>query len=271
MKKSNDFIGLPIICIQDGTEAGHVKSLVVNSKLGVVDFLIVEHEEWELSIRAIPFNRIISVGEFAVMIENRSSILDLTEIPIANQLVQKKLNVSGAKLIDKKGQLIGEAREYFIDETNGAIIGFEISLISNIVVFAADQVVTYGRDLIVNEESGLNFFQKVESIKPRQDLAEEELQQAAATKVDTSNSRKLEESVEKNQDSIKHKSEPQSIENIKEKQLKLLTGKTTIKDIYTRDGDLLFNTGTTLTAEDVQKAQEKGPAVLAELTMNLVG
>lgn len=245
MKKSNQFVGLPIISIADGAEVGHVKSLVVNPKEGMVDFLTVEHADWQISVRAVPFKKIVGVGEFAVMIEDSTSIFDLTEIPIANELVQKKITVVGAKLIDRKGQLIGEATEFFINEDTGAILGLELSLRSKKVILSSEQLITYGRDLIViQEEAQLNFLDKAESLLG--DVVEVEEEVA--------------ESVETNE-----------LSEFQEKQLKLLTGRTTTKDIFERNGELLFPNGTTLNKEDVRKAQEKGPAVLAELSMNVVG
>ncbi|MDR7073143.1 PRC-barrel domain-containing protein [Fictibacillus barbaricus] len=251
MKKSNQFLGLPIISIQDGTEVGHVKSLVVNPKQGTVDFLTVEHEDWQISVRAVPFKKIVGVGAFAVMIEDRTSIFDLTEIPIANELVQKKITVTGAKLIDRKGQLIGEATEFFIDEDNGSILGVEIELQPKKVVLASEQIITYGRDLlVVKEESELNYLEKAEFLLTPS-LEEAELE--VAVSVET-----IEVAVEE-------------IDPIKEKQIMLLAGRTTTKDIVTANGQLLFANGTTLTKEDVKNAQAHGPAVLAELSMNVVG
>ncbi|MBD7963129.1 PRC-barrel domain-containing protein [Fictibacillus norfolkensis] len=245
MKKSNQFVGLPIISIADGAEVGHVKSLVVNPKEGMVDFLTVEHADWQISVRAVPFKKIVGVGEFAVMIEDSTSIFDLTEIPIANELVQKKITVVGAKLIDRKGQLIGEATEFFINEDTGAILGLELSLRSKKVILSSEQLITYGRDLIViQEEAQLNFLDKAESLLGGTVEVEEEV----AVSVETN-----------------------ELSEFQEKQLKLLTGRTTTKDIFERNGELLFPNGTTLNKEDVRKAQEKGPAVLAELSMNVVG
>ncbi|MFC7373011.1 PRC-barrel domain-containing protein [Fictibacillus iocasae] len=236
MKKSNQFMNLPIISIQDGTEVGSVKSLVVNSQQGTVDFLTVEHEDWQISVRAVPFKKIVGVGEFAVTIENRSSIFDLTEIPIANELVQKKISITGAKLIDRKGQFIGEATEFFIDEENGLILGVAISMQSKEVVLSSEQVITYGRDLlVVKEEAELKFF----------DHAEQLLQS--------------------------EKTEATEADPVKENQYKLLTGRTTTKDIFSKSGVLLFPNGTQLKKEDIVTAQEEGPSVLAELTMNVVG
>ncbi|MDM5315094.1 PRC-barrel domain-containing protein [Fictibacillus sp. b24] len=251
MKKSNQFVGLPIISIADGAEVGHVKSLVVNPKEGMVDFLTVEHADWQISVRAVPFKKIVGVGEFAVMIEDSTSIFDLTEIPIANELVQKKINVVGAKLIDRKGQLIGETTEFFINEDTGAILGIELSLRSKKVILSSEQLITYGRDLIViKEEAQLNFLDKAEMLFG--DFNEVcNLNEVAAT--------------------VEPSEETQELSEFQEKQLTLLTGRTTTKDIFERNGELLFPNGTTLKKEDVRKAQEKGPAVLAELSMNVVG
>jgi uncharacterized protein YrrD len=250
MKRSNQFVGLPIISIADGAEVGHVKSLVVNPKEGMVDFLTVEHADWQISVRAVPFKKIVGVGEFAVMIEDTSSIFDLTEIPIANELVQKKIGVIGAKLIDKKGQFVGEATEYFIDEENGEILGVELSLDSKKTILAAEQFITYGRDLlVVKEEAQLNFLDKAEALLGA-----------------------IEEEANIQQETLQNYTEPKiEADPMKEKQLALLTGRTTTKDIYERNGQLLFPNGTKLQQEDVRRAQEKGPAVLAELSMNVVG
>jgi uncharacterized protein YrrD len=229
-----------------------VKSLVVNPKQGTVDFLTVEHEDWQISVRAVPFKKIVGVGAFAVMIEDRTSIFDLTEIPIANELVQKKITVTGAKLIDRKGQLIGEATEFFIDEDNGSILGVEIELQPKKVVLASEQIITYGRDLlVVKEESELNYLEKAESLLTSS-LEEAELEVAV--------------SVESVETVAVEETDP-----IKEKQIMLLAGRTTTKDIVAANGQLLFANGTTLTKEDVKNAQAHGPAVLAELSMNVVG
>ncbi|MFC0187365.1 PRC-barrel domain-containing protein [Fictibacillus aquaticus] len=241
MKKSNQFIGLPIISIMDGTEVGNVKSLVVNSAQGTVDFLTVEHEDWQISVRAVPFKKIVGVGEFAVTIEDRTSIFDLTEIPIANELVQKKISIAGAKMIDRKGQFIGEATEFFIDEENGSILGVAITTQNKEVVLASEQVITYGRDLlVVKEQAELKYLAKAEDLLKKD--AEEEA------------------------------SEPETGFNaVKEMQFQRLAGRTVTKDIYTKSGSLLFANGTLLKKEDIQAAQEEGPSVLAELSMNVAG
>lgn len=93
MKSSAQVIGLPVISIQNGVQLGQVKSLVVNPEKGTVDFLNV--------------------------------------IPIANELVNKKIAIKQAKVMTRKGQLLGEATEFYIDEESGQIIGIEVQ---NVVI-----------------------------------------------------------------------------------------------------------------------------------------
>ncbi len=241
MKKSNQFVGLPIISINEGAEIGTVKSLVINAQQGSVDFLTVEHEDWQISVRAVPFKKIVGVGEFAVTIEDRNSIFDLTEIPIANDLVQKKISISGARVIDRKGQLLGEVGEFYINEDNGSILGLTIGMKDKEAVLKSEFVVTFGRDLIVvKEESQLHFLNEPEQlIEPEQTLEELTLDRFA------------------NEDPLK------------EKQLELLTGKRASKDIYSKTGNLIIPSGTLLSREDIVKAREEGPSVMVELSMNV--
>ncbi|MED2972937.1 PRC-barrel domain-containing protein [Fictibacillus sp. B-59209] len=241
MKKSNQFVGLPIISINEGAEIGTVKSLVINAQQGSVDFLTVEHEDWQISVRAVPFKKIVGVGEFAVTIEDRNSIFDLTEIPIANELVQKKISISGARVIDRKGQLLGEVGEFYINEDNGSILGLTIGMNDKEVVLKSEFVVTFGRDLIVvKEESQLHFLNEPEQlIEPEQTLEKLTLDRFA------------------NEDPLK------------EKQLELLNGKRASKDIYSKTGNLIIPSGTLLSREDIVKAREEGPSVMVELSMNV--
>lgn len=105
MKISTQFKGLPIISISNGQQEGNVQSLIINPEKGFVDFLTLEQEEWQESIQAIPFKKVIGVGEYAVTIESANSIIDLTQIPIASELASKKSRLLIQMLLREKGIL----------------------------------------------------------------------------------------------------------------------------------------------------------------------
>lgn len=97
MKKSTQILGQPIISISEGAEIGKVKSFVINPDKGSVDFLTIEHEDWQVSVKAIPFKKVVGIGEYAVTVESDRAVIDLNEIPIADQLVNKKSALSALK------------------------------------------------------------------------------------------------------------------------------------------------------------------------------
>lgn len=250
MKKSTQISGLPIISILDGNQVGKVKSLVINPDKGSVDFLTIEHEDFQVSVKAIPFKKVVGIGEYAVTVGSESAVIDLNEIPIANQLVNKKIKITGTKVMTRKGELIGEVIEYFVDQESGNILGMQLKLADKEVALSSESVVTFGKDIIIVKEDATSYFlNSVEELEGKSDSAElaEEL---VATETAT-----LEEDEE--------------VKSLKEKQIELLTGKKLSKDIYDKDGNLLFGEGTYLTVEQIQKAQDEGPSIVVELSMNV--
>ncbi|WP_226667186.1 PRC-barrel domain-containing protein [Metabacillus litoralis] len=258
MKKSTEVVGLPIISISAGLELGNVKSLVVNPEKGTVDFLTVEHEDWQVSVKAIPFSKVIGIGEFAVTIDSDTVIIDLNEIPIANQLVNKRIKITDTRVITRKGQLLGDAKEYFLDEDNGVIIGLQLLVNEQDVFIKSENVLTFGKDILVVSEETANFLLKSEN-----DLVGEQ----AAPEHDQLAEELIEDLTPKANDQFEDL-DNQQIEVIKEKQIKLLEGKVVIKDILGSDNTVLISKNTILTKEDIQKAQNEGPSTFVELSMN---
>ncbi|WP_017755971.1 PRC-barrel domain-containing protein [Calidifontibacillus oryziterrae] len=280
MKKSNQILGLPIISIADGQQVGSVKSLVINPDKGSIDFLTIEHDDWQVSVKAIPFKKVVGIGEYAVTVESESAIIDLNEIPIANQLVNKKIKINGTKVMTRKGELIGEVTEYYVDEDNGQILGTMLKLPSNEVALPSTAVLTFGKDIIIVKEDVQKYFlnsieelnQDVKSEKnaTAERYAEiEESSHMAATSIDAVLPQKSDpfEGVQ-----MRTEAQPSSsseVQSIKSKQIDILKGKTVTKDIYDKNGNIIISSGTVLTEEDIVKAQEEGPSVIVELSMNV--
>lgn len=256
MKKSTQISGLPIISILDGNQVGKVKSLVINPDKGSVDFLTIEHEDFQVSVKAIPFKKVVGIGEYAVTVDSESAVIDLNEIPIANQLVNKKIKITNTKVMTRKGELIGEVIEYFVDQDTGHILGMKLKLADKEVALSSDSVVTYGKDIIIVKEDATSYF--LNSVEELEGKVEET--EAVSELVEEIPSTESANSVEDDE-----------VRALKEKQIELLAGKTLIKDVYDKNGNILFEGGTTLTADQIEKAQEEGPSVVVELSMNVEG
>lgn len=156
MKKTQEILGLPIISISDGLEVGKVKSIIINADKGIIEYLVVDNGIQILSARVIPTDNILGVGEYAVTIENDSSINDISKIPAAIDLLQKNIQVKGAKVLTRKGRLIGEIGDIYVDENECCkITGLEyIADITQkrIRLIPRESVITFGKNLIVVTE-----------------------------------------------------------------------------------------------------------------------
>ncbi|MEN6315621.1 MAG: PRC-barrel domain-containing protein [Clostridiaceae bacterium] len=156
MKKTQKILGLPIISISDGLEVGKVKSIIINADRGAIDYIVVDSGIQIFSARIIPTEDVLGIGEYALTIENESVITDISKIPAAIQLLQNDIRVKGTKVLTKKGSLIGEIGDIYIDENNECkITGLEfIADITQkkIRLIPRDTVITFGKNLTVVKE-----------------------------------------------------------------------------------------------------------------------
>ncbi len=264
MKKSSQILGLPIISIADGSEVGNVKSLVINPDKGSIDFLTIEKEEWQVSVKAIPYKKVVGIGEYAATIETDSAIIDLNEIPIANQLVNKKIKIIGSKVMTRKGEMLGDVQEYFVDEDNGTILGTAINVSGREVTLAVNSVITYGKDIIIVKENASNYFLDTpeQLIQDKKPLGEE----FAKELFEKDDFQKGTELVE---DLLTENNPLDEVTIFKNQQFQILNGKVVKKDILDNQGNILITKGTVLGKAEIEKVQEQGPSVFVELSMNV--
>ncbi|HOL91965.1 MAG TPA: hypothetical protein PK215_06810, partial [Clostridiales bacterium] len=144
------------ISISDGMEVGKVKSIIINAEKGAIDYIAVDSGIQIFSARVIATEDILGIGEYALTIENEDVITDISKIPSAIQLLQKDIRVKGTKVLTKKGSLIGEIGDIYVDENNGCrITGLEfIADITQkqIRLIPRDSVITFGKNLTVVTE-----------------------------------------------------------------------------------------------------------------------
>ncbi len=156
MKKTQKILGLPIISISDGLEIGRVKSIIINADRGAIDYIVVDSGIQIFSARVIPTDDVLGIGEYALTIENSGVITDISKIPAAIQLLQNDIRVKGTKVLTKKGSLIGEIGDIYIDDNdNCRITGLEfIADITQkqIRLIPRDSVITFGKNLTVVKE-----------------------------------------------------------------------------------------------------------------------
>ncbi len=155
MKKSRKFISMPIISIVEGVQIGSVKDLVVDPKNLGIAAIVIDQKGWFKEQKIIPYNKVTSVGEDAITIDQSANVEKSTNLPEILKLLRENTDPIGMKVISEKGKVIGQVDEYFLDEATGKITSLEISgrfiesLIKGRGVFDASMIITMGTDAIV--------------------------------------------------------------------------------------------------------------------------
>ncbi|OEF98321.1 PRC-barrel domain-containing protein [Desulfuribacillus alkaliarsenatis] len=155
MKKSSEIKSLPIFSIMDGKEVGNVRSLLINAEKGIVEYLIVETLSLEFGIKAIPFEKIEGIGDYAVTIESDASIVELSDTPSAHDMLKKNVQIVNNKVMTKKGSLLGNVSEYYIDELSGKILGCVLTNNNEVdgQVILEESILTFGKEVVVVVEN----------------------------------------------------------------------------------------------------------------------
>jgi len=153
--KVSDIINLPVINLTSGQQVAIVKNLVLDaSKDSVLGVICGEN-------KFLPWEKIVSLGQDAVMVETETDDLDELweelKLPLEAPLFLPE-QMLGVPVITKSGKTIGSLGEIIINNETGLIQDYEVSdgLIKDLVAgrntISINQIVTYGEDTIVINE-----------------------------------------------------------------------------------------------------------------------
>ncbi len=155
MRKSRDFLSLPVVSLDEGKEIGRVRSLVINPNTGEVAALMVQSGGFFGEQKVIPYPRVVSAGNNALTVQKTSSAEKLTSLPQIINLVKENVQLKGSRVITEGGTALGVVMEFFVDPATGKITAFEIGgkfndkLLKGRAVLPAGEVRTIGKDVLV--------------------------------------------------------------------------------------------------------------------------
>jgi len=244
MKKSQEIIGLPVFSIVEGRKIGQVKDLVINPEEGRVEFILVGNGSWYVGAKVLPFKAVMGVGEHAVTTESENLLVAINETSTANSLLQRKIEVKGNRVLTSKGNLIGVISEYEIDENTGKLTRLEYKSALNenqIDIVQADDVLTYGADVIVVKENSTN----PESPPPIEYIAPEERIPISQPSTPIESPATAKPPVD-------------GTSLFKERQKQFLLGKKVIQDIKDNKGSVIIKAGTIITENIFDLADKQG-------------
>lgn len=162
MRKSKQFLGMPIISLEEGQQIGTIGGLVINPDLKNVAALIIEQKGWFREQRFIPFNKVHSIGEDAITTEKGSRAERGVSLPEILKFFKDRVNLIGSKIVAENGTVLGLVDEFYIDLQTGDIVGFEYSggTVSNLFKGSAfldiNYVRTLGPSMIICSDTSLD-------------------------------------------------------------------------------------------------------------------
>jgi uncharacterized protein YrrD len=169
MKTAQQIIGLPVVSIFDGNEIGKVKNVIINASKGTIDFFVIDSGIRSLAGGVIPADRVLGIGEYALTIQQPDDISDIVKIPAAIELMQKNITVRGTRVLTKKGSLLGETGDIYInDEESYNITGVEFIPSSNSIpsgIIPRSSIITFGKNLLVVQDDFINRLVEMSSIE----------------------------------------------------------------------------------------------------------
>lgn len=155
MRKSKQFVTMPVISLEEGQQIGSIKGLVVNPYKKEVAALVIEQKGWFKEQKFIPFSKVRSIGEDALTIDRSANVEKGASIPEIVKFFKDKVDIIGAKLVSENGTALGYVDEFYVDLQTGAIVGLEFSggsistLVRGKAFLDINHVRTIGKKVIV--------------------------------------------------------------------------------------------------------------------------
>jgi uncharacterized protein YrrD len=272
MKSTNEIVGLVLLCINEGKEAGTIKDILINRETGAVEFLVLDDGQWYFGAKVLSFTDVLGIGSNAVTTETEGNILRFTEVERAVALAQEGVKLIGTKIYTEKGRYIGKVDEFFISE-DGGIAGCKFTLDDGQVkIIPRDSVLTFGKNVIVVvDRIEEKFVDKMDNVISYTEATKPTEQKGSMSHESPKNGAKkaiasilLTDPVADIKDDLTDKEE--AARSFEQKQRQFLIGRKVSKRISSKNGEILAEKGTIITDELIDRIKESGKYM--ELTMN---
>jgi uncharacterized protein YrrD len=145
--------GMPVVSVAEGKEVGKVDALLVDPEAGEVRWLRLGKGGFFGENRVISTDAVQAIGENAITIDSETSAVLIDEVAEAQELSRDKRRILGNRVLTNRGRLLGEIRDYEIDDETFEITRYEIGkgdlLGSRSQQATANYVLTIGPDAVL--------------------------------------------------------------------------------------------------------------------------
>ncbi|MBZ9714347.1 PRC-barrel domain-containing protein [Deinococcus multiflagellatus] len=238
MIKGKDLLGRPIVAVGSGERIDRVHDVIFDHQANQVLGLLVDEGGWFSAAKVVPFERIRSIGEDAIMIGTPDDVTTTREDGRLKDALDSKVSLVGLTLLTTDGQNLGKIADVFFDDHTGRVEGYEAT-----------------GGLFADLSSGRTFVPAPEQVQIGVDTAL--VPPAVAQAMQEQEDGGLKGALASAGQSIKG-----AYENIadatKERQKEFVVGKTAGGDITDEDGRLLVAKGETITEAHAEAADAAG-------------
>lgn len=292
-KKSKEIIGLPVISITDGVQIGVIGGLLVNPQNKTLEMLLLDGKK-DNNPEGIAFLSAEGIGEYAVTVENDKVFINLQDVGLLKDLLEKDIAVIGTKVVTKKGKYLGDVTEYAVDTEKGTLLEFYYQSEGGAEkTVGVQSVITIGKEVLVVQDVD-NSLQ--ESSPEKERLEAEQMgyrdevgysgedQPGGQSKVISegaeparneayilSDEQSMVADVFRHEKDtvVKGKNGPDTSGIFMQHQRRHLVGKKLLKDIRADNGEIIARENEVVSEELYQRISEMGAQKLMELTVSL--
>ncbi|MVN88400.1 photosystem reaction center subunit H [Deinococcus sp. HMF7620] len=238
MIKGKDILGRTIIAVDSGEHIDRVHDVVFDHQANQVLGLLVDEGGWFSAAKVVPFDRIRSIGEDAIMIGTHADVATTREDGRLKDALDSKVSLVGLTLLTTDGHNLGKIADVFFDEHSGRVEGYEAT-----------------GGLFADLSSGRTFVPAPEQVQIGVDTAL--VPPAVAQAMEEQDDGGLRGALASAGSSIS--GAYQNIaEATKERQKEYVIGKTAGGDIHAEDERLIVAKGETITAAHADEAEAAG-------------
>lgn len=169
IRKSKDFLNLPIISCSEGITVGTTVKFLINATEKKVSSIIVSDDEYYKGVKLLPVNLILGVGNDALVINKSSNIVPYTNIATAEDLLKEQIDIISSVVINNHGKKEGIVDEFEIDDEYN-IVNVIINKNSNLVSIPIGKVKVFGKKLTIIEDEDIIENSDVNVVSPLDNL-----------------------------------------------------------------------------------------------------
>lgn len=155
IRKSKQFLNLPIITCNEGITVGKTVKFLINATDKKVSSIIVNDDEYYKGVKLLPVNLILGVGNDALVIDKSNNIVPYTNIATAEDLLKEKIEIISSTVINNHGIKEGIVDEFEIDDDYN-IVNIIINKNTDLLPIPINKVKVFGKNLTIIEDLNAN-------------------------------------------------------------------------------------------------------------------